>query len=207
MALKNRILQQIINHPFVLNLGQNFLGANQYKVALYRSVFAGKSGTLLDFGCSYGNTTAGFLHFEYYGVDIVGQAIAAAKKRFKDFPHVHFARVDILQQDYQRNFFDHVLFASTSHHCSDAACKSILDKLLLALKPGGELHFFDIIQKPDDRWTTKLLTRFDQGKHIRTREQTEVIFKGYPVAEMKIFPSPDKLIKLWDFLYVKIVRP
>lgn len=207
MALKNRIMKKIINIPFVLNFVHNFLGANQYKVALYTSVFEGKSGTLLDFGCSYGNTTPGFLNFEYYGVDIDGEAITAAKQKFKNYPHVHFACVDVLRQEYKRNFFDHALFASTSHHLSDEEFKSILDKLLVALKPGGALHFFDIIHRPDDRWTTKLLTKFDQGKHIRTREQTEKVFKNYPVTEMRIFPSPNKFIKLWHFLYIKIVRP
>lgn len=207
MALKNRIIQRIINIPQVLHFGQNFLGANQYKIALYTSVLEGKSGTLLDFGCSYGNTTSGFLHFEYYGVDIDGTAIAAAQRKFKNYPQVHFACIDILRLDYQRNFFDHALFASTSHHLADAAFKGVLDKLMLALKPGGALHFFDIFQQPHDRWTTRLLTRFDQGKHIRTREQTEIFFKDYPVAERRIFPSPNTLIKLWDFLYVKIVRP
>lgn len=207
MALKNRLIKKIINTPFVLNFGQNFLGANRHKSTLYASLFEGKSGTLLDFGCSYGNTTPGFLHFAYYGVDIDDDAIEAAKRRFKNYPNVHFECLDILQHDYRRNFFDHVLFASTSHHLPDGEFERILEKLMTCLKPGGALHFFDIFRTPDDPWSTKLLTRFDQGKYIRTQEQTKKFFNKYPAAEMRIFPSPKKIIQLWDFLYVRIVRP
>ena len=207
MALKNRLIKKLIHTPFILNFGQNFLGANQYKLELYQQALVGKHGALLDFGCSYGNTTPGFLNFEYHGIDIDEVAIGFAKRKYQAYPNVNFHCLDILKQEFKRNYFDHVLFASTGHHLSDEEFRKILEVLLIHLKPAGELHYFDIFQKPNDTWTTKLLTRFDQGKYIRTREQSAAFFKNYPVAEMRILPSPEKLVKLWDFMYVKITRP
>jgi len=51
-----------------------------------------------------------------------------------------------------------------------------------------------------------LFLRFDQGKNMRSREVLEQFFRsnGYDIIETKIFKSPNRLIKLPDFLYLKI---
>lgn len=211
MALKNKLVKRLVNIPIILNLGQNFLGANRFKSEIYQSVFAKEaSGTFLDFGCSYGNTTAGFLRFDYYGVDIDCDAIEAAKRRYAGFPQVIFFCVNILQQEFKNDFFDHILFASTSHHLSDDELRQILDRLLKFLKAGGELHFFDIFRQPGkDKFITRLLTRFDQGKYIRTLREYDNFFASgqYRIAERKIFQSPKRLLRLWDFVYIKLLKP
>lgn len=206
MALRNRLLKKIINSPIILKFGQDFQGVNQYKLSLYQQAFSNTGGSLLDFGCSYGNTTQAFLNFEYHGVDINKEAIHFARCKYENYPNVHFHNIDILNQGFKRNYFDHVLFASTSHHLDDDEFQKTLDVLLEQLKPAGQLHYFDIFQKPDDKWSTKLLTRYDQGKFIRRQEKSEAFFEKYLNKEVRVYPSPEKLIKLQDFLYVKLTR-
>lgn len=200
------LTHKIAGIPVLWNIYQDLLGANQWKLRIYPSVFK-KPGVILDFGCSSGNITSAFLDFEYYGVDVDCQAIANAKKKFSDHENVHFFCKDILTEDFKRDFFDYVLFAGTGHHIPEKEIVLIIDKLMGTLKPEGELHFFDIIRQPGkDKLITRFFTMIDQGKYVRTIKQYEKIFdrKKYNVVEVSIFESPDKFLKLQDFLYLKI---
>jgi SAM-dependent methyltransferase len=201
-----KFIKKIINIPLVWNMGQNIVGANPWKNRLYPSVFHSR-GTLLDFGCSMGNNTEAFLDFDYYGVDLDADAIFAATERWKGQSHVQFECRHILEGEYKSNFFDHVLFACAGHHISDEDMQPIIDALLTTLKSGGELHFFDVLRQPGkDQFTTRLIMNNDQGKHMRTKEQYEEIFRPYHVVEQQLFPSPDRLIKLQDMFYVRLVK-
>lgn len=199
--------KKLLNTRFVLHSFQTFVGANQWKSKLYPSVFT-KPGNVLDFGCSYGNTTECFKAREYWGVDIDGPMLEVAKKHFASYPNIHFELVDILKDEFKPGYFDHALFASASHHISNDDLGPIFEALLNNLKPGGELHFFDIFKKPDDKLTTRILTALDQGKFIRTLPEYEAFFNthSFPIAEQRVIKSPDAKIQLWDFLYVKMVR-
>jgi len=201
-------LKKLLNTRFVLHSFQTLVGANQWKSKLYPSVFT-KPGSVLDFGCSYGNTTKCFLDREYWGVDIDRAMIETAKKYFLSYPNVHFSHVDILKQEFKPGYFDHALFASVSHHISNEDLAPIFHALLKNLKPGGELHFFDIFRKPDDKWTTRILTALDQGTFIRTLPEYDSFFasQAFPIVERRVIESPKAMIQLWDFLYIKMVRP
>jgi SAM-dependent methyltransferase len=205
MILDNSLFKKITNIPFIWSIAQNFVGANQWKAALYPSVFENK-GTLMDFGCSIGNETEVFLDFDYYGIDIDPHAIAAAKDRFNGYPHVRFFCTDIIKDGFKEDFFDHILFATAGHHLTDEQLAKIIEILLINLKPGGRLHFFDIIRQRKDKWSTQLLSLVDQGKYIRTQEKYEEIFAPYTdkIVRIELFPSPDRFIKLQDILYYQI---
>jgi len=204
----NEIIKKVVNIPFVWNTGQRIVGANPWKVLIYPSVFDTK-GKILDFGCSIGNSTEAFLDFEYYGVDIDARAIEAARKRWRRYPNVHFEALDILAQPFKVDFFDHVLFACTAHHLTDEQLTPTLDVLLKFLNHGGQLHFYDVIRQPGkDRFTTRLIMQNDQGKNMRTKTEYEAIFCGgkYLVTETRMFPSPDRWIKLQDMVYFRLMR-
>lgn len=206
IAMVRRLKTWVINIPWVWNTFQNLVGADQWKSRIYPSVLRTK-GKLLDFGCSMGNTTASFLDFDYWGVDLDPDAIAAAKKRWHGHENVRFECVDILKGEYKKDFFDHVLFAGTGHHIEDADMPKIIDALLATLRPGGELHFIDVLRQPGkDRFITRLVMNNDQGKNMRTKEQYREMFAPYNVVEEKMFESPDRLIKLQDMLYFRIAK-
>lgn len=206
-GLMNKIYKKIINIPFIWTMGQNFLGANQWKSSIYRGVFKTK-GKILDFGCSVGNLTGDFLDFDYYGVDSDNGAIGGAKKTFSGVPNVSFFALDIVKDGFRKDFFDHVLFACTGHHLSDEELPKVFESLLENLKPGGEIHFFDPIRQTKDVFTTRFINNHDQGKFVRTVETYEKFFKekGYKVAERKVCESPKSLIKLPDIYYARIVK-
>ena len=203
-----KILIKIANIPIVWNILQNVVGANQWKLVVYPSVFENQNGKLLDFGCSIGNTTPAFFNFDYIGLDVDSEAILAAQKRYAQHTNVKFYALDITKTKLPEKDFDHILFATAGHHIPDTEITLIIDILLTYLKPTGHLHFFDIFRQPGvDGFTTRLLTRFDQGKFIRTLEQNENIIssKKYHITKKKIFYSPDNwLIKQQDMLYLCI---
>lgn len=205
--LENSVFKKIVNTPVIWNTLEAIVGANRWKLRLYPSVFA-KSGRLLDFGCSMGNITPGFLSFEYVGVDIDCRLIEAARRRFKKYPNISFECVDILNATFRPAPFEYVLCATTGHHLTDQELEPIIMKLLALLKPGGELHFFDIVRRPgQDPLTTRLLTRVDQGKHIRTEGEYRRLFdpRRYRIAERKLFESPRGIVKQQAMLYFKFI--
>lgn len=207
--LENKLVNKVANIPAVWNIAQNIVGANQWKAWMYPSVFKQKGGTILDFGCSSGNTTAMFLDFDYVGVDLDPQTIKAAQGKFKQYPNVKFFNLDIIKEGFKKDFFDHVLFAGTAHHLTDDELRKIIDILIDNLKPGGQLHFFDPISKPgEDSWTTRLIIRSDQGKHVRTEDVYKSFFspEKYRTTTWRVFPSPDRFIKLPDFIYICVIK-
>lgn len=206
---ENKIINKFLNIPIIWNTAQNIVGANQWKADLYPSVIAKKSGTLLDFGCSSGNETAAFIDFDYYGLDVDEVAIEGAKAKFAQFPNVKFFRLDIIKDGFKEDFFDHILFAGTGHHLTDSEVRRILDILMVNLKKGGTLHFFDIIRQPSkDNLITKYIINSDQGKNVRTEEIYKEFFDPtkYEITKWSMCPSPDRLIKLPDMLYVEIIK-
>lgn len=203
------ILRTIINVPVVWDTAQNFLGYEPWKARMYPGVFDEKKGKLLDFGCSIGNTTKEFLEFDYTGVDLDQAAIEVAKERYGKHPNVRFFARDILTEPLSGESFDHVLFAGTGHHISDAELPAIIDALLAHLRPGGQLHFLDHIRTPlRDGLIARAIIRFDQGRFIRTADAYDRFFdpKRYAVKKRDVIPSPDRFIKLPNFLYIRVVR-
>ena len=208
--MKDKIVNIILSIPGVWDFFQDFIGANKFKSKIYPSVFKKPGGTLMDFGCSYGNDTPAFLDFDYYGIDVDPQAISAAKAKFAAYPNVKFFCTDIIKDGFKENFFDNILFAGTGHHLTDDEVSKILDILMANLKQGGTLHFFDIIRQPDkDNIFTKLYIVSDQGKHVRLEQTYKSNFfdpTKYNINEWKIFPSPKRVIRLPDVLYVRIIK-
>ena len=129
IILKNRFFRKITNIPAVWDFLHSFVGAQKWKLSLYPSVFS-ESGKILDFGCSVGNDTPGFLGFDYIGVDVNCESIEAAKKKYEKYRNISFVCLDILKQEFKENYFDYVLFACTGHHLKDGELGLVLDKLM-----------------------------------------------------------------------------
>lgn len=201
--------RRFLNIPIVWYTLQYLVGGNSFKHNMYPSVFKSKQGKLLDFGCSSGNTTSSFLAFDYWGVDTDKEAIASASRRFAKYPSVHFEYANLSLGPYKKDFFDHVLFAGTAHHLTNEEMPEIVKNLMLSLKAHGEFHFYDpIVQKDKDNFITRMVLKYDQGKNMRTRDDLQSFFKnqGYITAESRVFQSPDRFLKLPDFLYLRIIK-
>lgn len=164
------LVNAILGHPTVWTLSQKILGCDEQKLALYRSAFTGQC-TMLDFGCSNGNTFAAFRDFNYYGLDIDERLIADAQKKFSA-PNAHFVCANILDRPFPDEFFDAILFAGTGHHLEHTLFPKIMQALGEMLKVDGSLHFFDTIRVPgEDSVLLRLLIHLDQGKFHRTEDR------------------------------------
>ncbi len=165
------LVSALLRTPILWTVSQKIFGCDEQKRALYRSAFAGPC-TLLDFGCSNGNTFAAFQDFTYYGLDIDARLIADAKRKFAAFPNAHFVCADVLERPFPERSFDAILFAGTGHHLEHALFPKIMEALGEMVRLGGSLHFFDTIRAPgEDSLLLRFIMHLDQGKFHRTEEQ------------------------------------
>src|SRR6516225_11579588 len=88
------LIKRLLSFPVCWDLVQLVLGATRFKRELYLSKLH-PPGKLLDFGCADGHIADTFAGFDYYGVDIDPVAIAAAQRRFRDSPNMHFVAADL----------------------------------------------------------------------------------------------------------------
>ena len=164
-------INRVLETPLAWNLSQFVLGGNTRKQKLYRSLFTA-TGKIMDFGCADGNTFAAFKDFDYYGVDIDSKFIDYARRKYKDYPNAHWISADILNNPFEANIFDYVLFAETGHHIPDDKLGLVLQALISVVKKGGRLYLVDHVSKPgQDSWWLKQLIKFDQGQFTRTEAQ------------------------------------
>jgi SAM-dependent methyltransferase len=186
------------------NLFQTIFGAPDFKRSLYGSVLHG-SGKLLDFGCATGHIAEIFSGFDYYGVDLDPGAIESAKARFRDHDNMHFQAVDIHTRPFPEAFFDHILFAGTAHHVTDAIFKSVFKELNFCLKPTGTLHLLDPVLKDTDSWQQRLMRRIDRGHHPRSLTQFQDLITSLDLFQMgePAYHTPyGALIQDCDFIHI-----
>lgn len=205
MGFINRVLET----PLAWNISQFVLGGNANKQKLYRSLFT-LTGKLMDFGCADGNTFTAFKDFDYYGVDIDTKFIDYARNKYKDYENAHWVAADILNNPFEANTFDYILFAGTGHHIPDDKIHPILNSLINMTRKKGKLYIIDIVSKPEsDTWWKKLLIRFDQGQFTRTQAkyqdmlyhfQDRITLISTSTRKMRgnFFPLPDFFIAVLE---------
>lgn len=203
------IIERLAQNPILWRIFEKVIGADKQKEIIYRSSFKSNK-SLLDFGCSSGNTTKAFLDFDYTGVDIDRKSIEYAKKHWSGNKNVKFVCADILCNDYKGQKFDYILFAGTGHHLSPEVFVAITKKLISLLKKGGQIWFYDIL-KPDKKshFLTHFLASIDRGKYIRTFLQYKKIFgqtKGITIVESKVIKVAGTLIPQEDYCFFRLAK-
>lgn len=69
-----------------------------------------------------------------YNLEVSGKMIRIAKEKY---PEEYFAKTDLTNLDYQKNFFDKIISLETLEHCPDP--QKFLNELYRVIKPGGVL--------------------------------------------------------------------
>ena len=201
-------LTNLVSVPWLWNGVQTVLGAPDFKRKLYSSKLHPGS-RMLDFGCASGHLADAFAGFDYYGVDLDADAIAAAKKRFSGKPNMHFIAADLRTRPFPADFFDEILFAATVHHLTDDLMRELMAELHYSLKPGGSIHLFDPVFKPSDRWWQHFFRKIDQGKYTRSTEEIVAIIeplKLFAVGTPSFHPPYGALLQDCDFLYLPLKK-
>ncbi len=199
-------LSNLVSIPWIWNGVQVVLGAPDFKKKLYRSKLRPGS-RLLDFGCASGHIADAFSNFDYCGLDLDPDAIAAASKRFSSKPNMRFVAADLRSRPFAADFFDEILFAATVHHLTDDLMKDLLKELHYCLKPGGTIHIFDPVFREQDKWSQRFFRWLDQGKHTRTTQEILAIVGALSLFEIgspSYFPPYGALLQDCDFLYLPL---
>ncbi|OGE77637.1 hypothetical protein A3J19_04980 [Candidatus Daviesbacteria bacterium RIFCSPLOWO2_02_FULL_41_8] len=203
------IIEFFAQNPTLWTIFQKIFGNDKQKEVLYRSSITTKS-SLLDFGCSSGNTTGAFLDFNYTGLDIDKKSIKYAKKRWAGKKNIKFICSDILVHPPVKQKFDYILFATTGHHLSSDIFTPVTIKLVSLLKKNGQIWFYDIL-KPDKRnhFLTRLLAAIDRGKYLRTFPQYTALFKkidAIKIVESKTIVVQGSLIPQEDYCFFRLKK-
>lgn len=203
------IIERLAQNLILWTIFEKIFGADEQKKVIYRSALK-ENKSLLDFGCSSGNTTGAFLDFDYTGVDIDNKSIAYASKRWLGRKNVKFICADILSKQFNSQKYNYILFAGTGHHISPGLFTKITDRLVSLLKAKGQIWFYDILRPgKKSHLLTRILATIDRGKYIRTYTQYMVIFKkikGVRVAESKIIKVSGTLIPQEDYCFFRISK-
>lgn len=98
------------------------------------------SGKLLDVGCGYGRHTFFFSKkgFDSYGIDENNDRIKFAKKYSKQNKlDCKFKKIDIINDSFQKDFFDVIIDIGCFHHIPRYKYKKYIKNVLKALKKNG----------------------------------------------------------------------
>ncbi len=122
---------------------------------------------LLDFGCGDGISSFYFSKarddIHYYGIDVSGESIRVARKKYSINDHAQFSIYDGKTIPYEDNCFDVVFTACVFHHICTGDRQHMLDEIYRVLRPGGVFYVFE--HNPINPITQKIVhdCPFDEG--------------------------------------------
>jgi len=204
-----KVIDVLAGQPKLWDLFEEIFGANKAKGNIYRGVITSR-GKMLDFGCATGNTTAAFLDFDYYGIDINKNYIDRAKVKWAKYKNIRFFCANLLEKPFPDAFFDFVLFSGTGHHLNDKDVNLQMLEIYRILKMKGNLYFFDMIKSNRSQsLMPKLIITVDRGKYVRNESEWLDLFKsfsGFSIIEKQLFSPSKTLFSQPDHLYLKLVK-
>lgn len=174
---------------------QRTIGGNTSKQVLATKYYCGQ-GRVLEIGCSVGNISEAFLKFPeivFTGIDIDQNALAVAKRRFKDVANFRFSLCSLQELSKAGEYFDYVLFAGILHHVDDGKAELLLRDALNCTATNGSIVIYEPEALHDkDGWFFRLFyTLFEQGIYLRSRDALEALVTR---AGVKVKRIEDQLI-------------
>jgi len=153
--------------------------------ALARFCAIDKSDRVFDLGCGTARLAEYLQCREYLGVDLDAEALKRAAKTAG--PHKRFFHGDQwdgLLNDLQPTV---VLMIGVVHHLSDADFRSMVRRIGFAGKLQPRIVTLDVAFLPG-RPLSNFLSRMDRGRHVRTPDQYQELFRenGLRIARHQI---------------------
>jgi len=180
------------NFPRLWLLFQQLIGGSKDKQALALSRYMGQQN-ILEIGCSVGNIADAFRSLpsiSYTGIDIDGNAIAAAQRRFFGTTF-RFLEESVEKHAQSGSRYDYILVAGMLHHVDDVTAIEILCKTRLLSMQGGTILIYD----PDtptlsDPSYMHLFYKLEQGKFMRSHTESEALIQraGLHIRDKRLVP-------------------
>jgi SAM-dependent methyltransferase len=193
------LTETLLEKPVAYRLWQAPFAAQKFAPVLAHNNM-GRINRVLDVGCGPGTNSSQFTHTKYLGIDINGDYIESARKRYRR----DFVCADA--RTYRagpENGFDFILVNSFLHHIPTADVVALLAHLRTLLTFNGCVHILEPILPPG--WpVARLVAHADRGKFVRPLEEWKAIFSGiFSPFVVEPYPLKGAGITLWNMLYFK----
>jgi 2-polyprenyl-3-methyl-5-hydroxy-6-metoxy-1,4-benzoquinol methylase len=193
------------NAPLLWQIFQTLAGCAKDKKDLYSSFAVGKK-TILEIGCSLGNTALAFADLsgvQYTGLDIDPVVIEYAKKKYKNRTNMQFICEDLRMFARSGHQYDLVIFAGVLHHIPDELSVEMLASSR-ALAEGGDLVVVEPLRTADDRgWYGFYLKYMEKGEHVRTVAEMHELFQR---ASLDVLNERVAILRAWILPEPKVAR-
>lgn len=181
---------RLLELPGAFDLWQWAIGGPASKRRLVERAGLARGERVLDLGCGTGALLAWMPEgVEYVGVDVSATYVEAARRRYGQ--RGRFVRADAAELDAaELGRFDAAIAYGFLHHLDDADVRRVLDRLRVALRPGGRLLAAEPCHRPQaGRLETALMAR-DRGRFIRTREHyLSLAADAFPEVDGNVLPN------------------
>lgn len=163
--------------PYLWTLAQKLVSSDYrlVKDILQKEAFIQPGHSYLDFGCGTGSLFPAFAGAQYLGIDIDGEAVDYARRRFGE---QYFRVLDVRQVTKVARTFDGVFIMGVIHHLSDADTLQALKKVSQLISPKGHVLVIELIPALSRKnLLGRLLRALDQGRFIRESAGYALLFE------------------------------
>jgi SAM-dependent methyltransferase len=160
-------IRSVLARPRVYEAWSRLVGGEKGRSTLVRDYVRPTPGErVLDLGCGPGELLAHLGEVDYTGVDISGEYIEQARRRYGG--RGEFRVGDATELDEDLTGFDLVLAFGVVHHLDDRGAQRLFGAAATALAGGGRFVSVDPTLTSDERRPlARLLINGDRGGHVR----------------------------------------
>jgi SAM-dependent methyltransferase len=185
-----RLVARIVSHPRVYRLQRRLLHAEkldeQLTPLIDKAVGGAAVGTIVDVGGGSGTSRSLWPPtWTYIGIDPDERAVQFGQADENTERTVGSAS----NLPFPDGYADAVLMKEVSHHLDDETWDKTLEEIRRILKPGGTFVFLDGVWTRQ-RWISRLVWRFDVGRHPREAASIEAdIAKHFELEDLARFAA------------------
>lgn len=179
--MAQKFVNLLASSPRVLMFLRRILEGNfnAQKKVLQNDFAANAGEKVLDIGCGTGEFSVFFQNAVYTGIDVEKKYIDYAQKNYKG----KFLTTNAAILPFSANAFDKILIIGVLHHMNDEQGRSVLAEARRVLNSNGRMLVMEDIKLAGEGLLTRLIHRFDLGKHIRNEGEYRALLQRHFAVE------------------------